>query len=71
MRVKVVVRPKSGKSEVQGFDEKREAYKVNLKSAPEGGKANLELIKLLRKKFRKEARIVSGSTSREKTVELL
>ncbi|MFH1637541.1 MAG: DUF167 domain-containing protein [Candidatus Woesearchaeota archaeon] len=67
MRINVVVRPKSGKSEIIGEDN---VYKASLKSVPEGGKANLELLKLLRKHFKKQARIVSGKTSKRKVVEL-
>ncbi|MCG2700504.1 DUF167 domain-containing protein, partial [Candidatus Parcubacteria bacterium] len=46
-------------------------YLVKLKSSPVDGKANLELIKILSKYFKKEARIKSGFTSRKKIVEMV
>lgn len=67
MKINVVVKPKSGKSEIIKEDN---VYKVSLKSVPEAGKANLELLKLLRKHFKKQARIVSGKTSKKKVIEL-
>jgi uncharacterized protein YggU (UPF0235/DUF167 family) len=38
---------------------------------PEGGKANMELIKLARKYFGKEIRIVKGFTSKNKILEFI
>ncbi len=49
-----------------GFDEERQAFRVNVKAAPEKGKANTEVIKLFRKKFKKAVEIISGFTSKEK-----
>ena len=67
--IKVIVRTKSGKSEVAGFDEAKQAYKVNVKAAPEKGAANIEVIKILKKHFKKDFRIISGFTSREKLLQ--
>ncbi|MDI6737339.1 MAG: DUF167 family protein [Nanoarchaeota archaeon] len=69
--IKVIVKTKSGKSEVIGFDEAKQAYRVNVKAVPEQGKANIEVLKLMKKHFRKEARIISGFTSKEKLVQIL
>ncbi len=65
MILKIKVIPKSKRSELVFSDEVR-AY---VRAAPDGGKANAELIKLLKKKF-KRARIVRGFTSRNKVVEV-
>ena len=45
-------------------------YKVNIKSQPENNKANIELIKLLTKYFKKKVRIIKGLKSREKLLSL-
>ena len=66
MRVEIKVKPQSGKSEIQ---EKEGKYIAFLKSAPEDGKANLELIKLAKKYFGKPARIIIGKTSKNKVLE--
>lgn len=46
-------------------------YFVKIRSEPEGGRANLELIKTLSKYFKKEVKIKSGYTSKQKVVEVL
>lgn len=69
-RIKVLVKTRAGKSEVLGFDNEKNAYRVSVKAMPEHGEANLEVMKLLRKHFKLPARIVSGFTSKEKSVEL-
>lgn len=66
MRIEIKVKPQSGKSEIQEKDGKYIAF---LKSPPEDGKANLELIKLASKYFGKPVRIVLGKTSKNKVIE--
>jgi uncharacterized protein (TIGR00251 family) len=68
MRIKVKVRPSSGRQEIEKVSD--EEYKVWLKGRAEDGKANLELLKMLKKYFGKDVRIVSGFTSRNKVVEI-
>jgi len=67
MIIKVKVKPNSSEQSIEkiGGD-----YLVKLKSSPEDGKANLELIKFLSKYFGSEVRIKSGFTSRHKVVEV-
>ncbi|MBR9679409.1 MAG: hypothetical protein GON13_04035 [Nanoarchaeota archaeon] len=64
MLLKIKVKPNSGKSEIHTEKEKITAY---LKSTPENGKANRELLKLLLKKY-STAKIVKGLNSKNKTV---
>ena len=68
MRIKIKVKPNSGRQEIEKISE--EEYKVFLKSPPEDNKANKELVKLLKKEFKRDIKIVSGSTSRKKLVEI-
>ncbi len=66
MIISVKVKPNSSKLE---FLEKEKI--VYLKSAPEKGKANQELIKLLKKHFKaSKVRVIKGGTSRNKIVEI-
>ncbi|MBU0662439.1 YggU family protein [Candidatus Micrarchaeota archaeon] len=51
-----------------GFNRDTGALKIALKAKPIEGKANRELIKVLEKKFGKNARIVRGLKSRKKEV---
>lgn len=68
MRLNIKVQPNSGRQEVQQISEDK--YKVFLKKSSEDNKANIELIKLLKKYFKKEATIIKGFTSKRKVVEI-
>lgn len=69
MRIKVVTRPNSGKLEIIKLGEGE--YKAYLKSNPENNRANLELIKLIKKELGfSDVKIVSGKTSRKKLIEV-
>ncbi len=67
MKIKIKVKPNSKE---QSIEKKEDFYIVRLKSSPENNKANLELIKFLKKHFKKDVKIKSGFTSRKKIVEL-
>jgi len=67
MKIKIKVRPNSGKQEIIKTGEK---YAVSLKEKAEHNKANLELLKLLKRYFKKEVRIISGLKNRNKIVEI-
>ena len=68
--VKVCVKPNSPKSEVVGKEE--DCLVVRVAAPPEGGKANKELIKVLKKYFKaKKVEIIRGTTSRTKLVKII
>ena len=69
MIIKIKVKTESKKQKIEKVSDKE--YKVFLKSRAEDNKANLELLKLLKKEFKKDARIIKGSKSRNKIVEVL
>jgi len=52
------------------LDKKEETLLVEIKSIPEKGKANKEIVKELKKYFKKQIKIVSGLKSKEKIVEI-
>ena len=67
----IKVTPRSGRSEVTLDNQGR--LKAFLKSAPEDGKANRELLKLLSRALRcpqSAVSIISGATHRTKTIQL-
>jgi len=68
MKIKVKVKPRAGK---QSIEKKKDFYLVHLKSPAKNNKANMELIKFLKKYFKKEVKIKSGFSSRNKIVEIL
>jgi len=69
MKIKIKLHPNSSKEEIKQISEKE--FEVWMKEKPVDNKANLELIKMLKKYFKKEVEIKSGFTSRNKIVEIL
>lgn len=66
-RINITVKPNSNASRID-FDSAAGSYRAFVKASPEKGKANAELLKLLRKKFGEQAVIVSGAASRRKVI---
>jgi uncharacterized protein (TIGR00251 family) len=68
MIIKVKVKPNSGKEEIEKVSENE--FIVSLKKPAEDNKANLELLKIMKKYFKQEISIVRGLKSREKFLKL-
>ena len=68
MIIDVVV---STNKKFQSINQEGSLYKICLKSKAVKGKANKELLKLLKDYFKKQPRIITGLTGRKKRVELL
>lgn len=66
---RIKVRTNCSKTEVVGKE--GGVYRVNVKAAPEKGKANLEIIKLFSKLLKKEVRIIKGFKSKEKVLKVV
>ena len=64
MRLKVKVKPNASRNEI--ISEKENLLRVNIKAPAKDGKANLKLIKFLKKHFKREPKIVSGHTSKKR-----
>ncbi len=67
MKINVKVKPRSGEQKIEKSDE---GLMVYLKSAPEDNKANIELLKALKKYFGKNVKIIKGKTSKNKVIEV-
>jgi hypothetical protein len=68
MIIQVKVHPSSGREEIIKVTDN--SYKIYLKKPAEDNKANIELLKILKKEFKKEARIIRGLTGRNKVIEI-
>ena len=68
MIINVKVHPNSGKEEIIKIDDK--TYKVYLKKQPVDNKANIELLKLLKRHFKVETKIIKGLSNRNKIIKL-
>ncbi|MCK5282977.1 MAG: YggU family protein [Nanoarchaeota archaeon] len=67
---KILVRTNMPKTGIIGYDDNRNAYRMNVHAQPEKGKANIEIIKFFRKTLKKDVKIISGKTSKEKLVRI-
>jgi uncharacterized protein len=70
IRVDIVVSPKSTRFTISGYDEWRDEIEVKIKSIPQKGKANQEIVKEFSKLTGKDVEIVSGQKSRHKTLRI-
>jgi len=68
MMLKVKVKPGSEKQEIMKISE--DEYIVSLKKRAEDNRANIELIKLLKKYFKKDIKPIKGLRSRNKIIEV-
>ena len=68
MKIQIKVIPNSRKEEVLAAGEQQ--LLVRVKERAEKGKANVAVVKLLEKHFRRKVRITAGHSSRKKIVEV-
>ncbi|MBR9705330.1 DUF167 domain-containing protein [Candidatus Pacearchaeota archaeon] len=68
MRIKVNVRPNSGKQMIEKIEDNE--YRVWLKKPAADNKANFELLKLLKKYFLKDVTLIKGKNSKDKVIEI-
>ncbi len=68
VEVDILVSPRSNRSGVEGIDEWRNRLILKVKAPPLDGKANKEVEDTLSEITRGNAKVVSGHTSRQKTV---
>lgn len=64
----IIIKPNSPKTELKGFDKNQQAYRLDIKAAPEKGKANQEVIRFFAKKMKKHVKIISGLRKRKKVL---
>lgn len=67
MKITVKVKPSSGKQDIKKIGGK---YIVSLKEKAENNRANIELLKILKKKFKKEVKLIKGLKSKNKIIEI-
>jgi uncharacterized protein (TIGR00251 family) len=68
MRLKIKLHPNSSQEKIEKIND--EQYEVWLKEKPIDGKANGELIKVLKRHFKKDVNIIHGFKSRNKIVDI-
>ena len=68
MIIKIKVKPGSREQEIEKISDTE--YEISLKERAEDNKANLELLKLLKRYFNKQAKIIKGLKSRNKVIKI-
>jgi uncharacterized protein (TIGR00251 family) len=69
MQLKIKLHPASSQEKIEEVEKDKE-YEVWIREKPIDGKANEELIKVLKKYFKKQVKIISGFNSRKKIVDI-
>lgn len=69
MKIKIKLHPNSSREKIKKIQE--DFFEVWIKQKPIEGKANQELIKILKNYFKKQVKIISGFNSRIKLIELI
>ncbi len=67
MKINVKIKPNSKEQEIKKTEK---GYVVKVRAVPENGKANVELVKLLQRYFKKKVKLIKGLKSREKVLEV-
>lgn len=67
-RLEIHVIPSSGREEIKDYNG---TLKLYLKAVPDKNKANLELIRFIKKEFSLDVRILRGEKSRNKLLEII
>ncbi len=67
-KLAVRVKPSASETAIIGYDAEREAVIISVAAQPEDNKANIALLKFLKKQLKKQVRLVSGAKSRDKVV---
>jgi uncharacterized protein len=68
--LKIIVKPNSNKTQIIKWDKEKKALRINVKSPPQKGKANIEIVKFFTKLLKKKVLIKSGLSSKEKILQI-
>jgi uncharacterized protein (TIGR00251 family) len=68
--VDIEVSPNASQFEISGYNTWRERIEIRIKSLPQKGKANKEIIKEFSKLTRNQVEIISGLKSHQKTLKI-
>ena len=67
----IIAKPNASRTEIVGYDESRAAVKIAIAAPPDENKANVALLKFLRKELGRDVVLVSGKTGRKKLVRII
>jgi len=64
----VHAKPNASKTEVLGWDESKKSLRIAVAAVPDKDRANIELLKFLKKETGMKPELVSGAKSRDKII---
>jgi len=64
----VHAKPNASKTEILGWDESKKSLRIAVGAVPDKDRANIELLKFLKKESGMKCELVSGAKSRDKIV---
>lgn len=67
-KVRVLVKTGASETKVKVFDEEKCAWRVDVAARPLENEANVEIVKFFSRLTKKQVRILSGLTSKEKVL---
>jgi len=70
-KLKIILKPNSNEDEITGYNREKNALIVGVGAPAVENKANIALIKLIKKKTKKRVMIIKGLKSKEKILEVL
>jgi len=68
MKIKVKLHPSSSQEKIERIS--KDTYEVWLKEKPVDNKANVKLLKILKKHFKRKVKIIKGLKSKNKVIEI-
>lgn len=69
--LRIIAKPNSPKTEINGWDENKKALRIAIAAVPDKDKANTELLKFLKKNTGMKCELISGARSREKVIRFI
>jgi len=70
-KIAVIVKPNAKKTAYLGFDKDENSYAFNLAAPAENDKANIELLKFIKKISKKNAKILFGLKNKRKIIQFV
>ena len=70
MKIKVCVKTNEPEDKIISFNEETREMDIAVTAQPENNRANIAMLKLLKRHFGKSAYLLVGSTAKEKLVEI-
>lgn len=68
-KLHIIAKPNSSKTEITDIIKETNEIKISVNAIPDNNKANIELLKFIKKITKKPCKIISGKTSRKKIIE--